>query len=198
VDPRVGLDDLLTPPGLELRPLSRPARSQSLYRLHYLLQKVANISEEYANSMSPLRIEAEGFCEALIPTYQTFPQMSLYYAVLVAVGRIFPSLYKLQRCLILMQMVHIFTTVLSLRDIEEVRLGVSMGAKYHRALTPSQKMGRDDEGWSWRRGKQGRTLFLPYALSLGCLPPPSSPYDLDRPQPLPSRRRNSSVDIPTG
>jgi hypothetical protein len=25
----------LTPPGLELRPLSRPARSQSLYRLRY-------------------------------------------------------------------------------------------------------------------------------------------------------------------
>jgi hypothetical protein len=40
VDPRTGLDDLekwkfLPPPGLELRPLSRPARSQSLYRLRY-------------------------------------------------------------------------------------------------------------------------------------------------------------------
>jgi hypothetical protein len=40
VDPRAGLDDLerrkfLTLPGLELRPLSRPARSQSLYRLNY-------------------------------------------------------------------------------------------------------------------------------------------------------------------
>jgi hypothetical protein len=40
VDPRAGLDDLekskfLTPPGLELRSLSRPARSQSLYRLRY-------------------------------------------------------------------------------------------------------------------------------------------------------------------
>jgi hypothetical protein len=40
VDPRAGLDDtekwkFLTPPGLELRPLSRPARSQSLYRLRY-------------------------------------------------------------------------------------------------------------------------------------------------------------------
>jgi hypothetical protein len=38
VDPRVGLDDVekrkfLTVPGLELRPLGRPARSQSLYRL---------------------------------------------------------------------------------------------------------------------------------------------------------------------
>jgi hypothetical protein len=36
VDPRTGLDDVerrksLTLPGLELRPLSRPARSQSLY-----------------------------------------------------------------------------------------------------------------------------------------------------------------------
>jgi hypothetical protein len=41
VDLRAGLDDLgkrkfLTLPGLELRPLSRPARSQSLYRLRYL------------------------------------------------------------------------------------------------------------------------------------------------------------------
>jgi hypothetical protein len=40
VDPRAGLDDLekrkfLTLPGLELRPLGRPASSQSLYRLRY-------------------------------------------------------------------------------------------------------------------------------------------------------------------
>jgi hypothetical protein len=40
VDPRVGLDDLekrkfLTLPGLKLRSLGRPARSQSLYRLCY-------------------------------------------------------------------------------------------------------------------------------------------------------------------
>jgi hypothetical protein len=38
VDPRAGLDDVekrkfLTLPGLKLRPLERPARSQSLYRL---------------------------------------------------------------------------------------------------------------------------------------------------------------------
>jgi hypothetical protein len=37
---RAGLDDVerrkfLTLPGLELRPLGRPARSQTLYRLHY-------------------------------------------------------------------------------------------------------------------------------------------------------------------
>jgi hypothetical protein len=41
VDPRAGLDDVkkrkfLTLPGPELRPLGRPARSQSLYRLPYL------------------------------------------------------------------------------------------------------------------------------------------------------------------
>jgi hypothetical protein len=40
VDPRDGLNDaekrkFLTPPGLELRPLGRSARSQSLYRLRY-------------------------------------------------------------------------------------------------------------------------------------------------------------------
>jgi hypothetical protein len=41
MDPRSGLDDMknrifLNLPGLELRPLGRPARSQSLYRLSYL------------------------------------------------------------------------------------------------------------------------------------------------------------------
>jgi hypothetical protein len=40
VDPGVGLDDVkkrkfLTLPGLELRPLGRPTRGQSLYRLRY-------------------------------------------------------------------------------------------------------------------------------------------------------------------
>jgi hypothetical protein len=40
MDPRAGLDDVekrqfLTLPGLELRLLSRPGRSQSLYRLSY-------------------------------------------------------------------------------------------------------------------------------------------------------------------
>jgi hypothetical protein len=40
VGPRAGLDDVgerkfLTLPGLELRTLGYPARSQSLYRLHY-------------------------------------------------------------------------------------------------------------------------------------------------------------------
>jgi hypothetical protein len=40
VGPRAGLYDMekrkfLTLPGLELRPLGRPARSQSLYRLRY-------------------------------------------------------------------------------------------------------------------------------------------------------------------
>jgi hypothetical protein len=40
VDPRAGLDDvekrkLMTLPGLEPRPLSRPTLSQSLYRLSY-------------------------------------------------------------------------------------------------------------------------------------------------------------------
>jgi hypothetical protein len=40
MDPRAGLDDVekrkfLIIPGIELRPLGRPARSQSLYRLSY-------------------------------------------------------------------------------------------------------------------------------------------------------------------
>jgi hypothetical protein len=41
VDPRAGLDDVekrkfLTLSGLELQPLGRPTRSQSLYQLRYL------------------------------------------------------------------------------------------------------------------------------------------------------------------
>jgi hypothetical protein len=41
MDPRAGLEDVekrkfLILPGVELRPLGRPARSQSLYRLRYL------------------------------------------------------------------------------------------------------------------------------------------------------------------
>jgi hypothetical protein len=45
VGPRAGLDDVekrkfLTLPGLELRPLRRPARSQSLYRLLYLGSRI--------------------------------------------------------------------------------------------------------------------------------------------------------------
>jgi hypothetical protein len=40
MDPRGGLDDMekrkfLNLPGLKLRPLGRPARNQSLYRLRY-------------------------------------------------------------------------------------------------------------------------------------------------------------------
>jgi hypothetical protein len=47
VGPRAGLDDVekrkfLTLPGLELRLLGRPARSQSLYRLSYPGSKTAN------------------------------------------------------------------------------------------------------------------------------------------------------------
>jgi hypothetical protein len=34
---RFGEEKFLTLPGLELRPLGRPARSQSLYRLRYAL-----------------------------------------------------------------------------------------------------------------------------------------------------------------
>jgi hypothetical protein len=56
VDPRAGLDasekrKFLTLPGLELRPLSRPARSESLYRLRYpgSLESVSTF--EYALSM---------------------------------------------------------------------------------------------------------------------------------------------------
>jgi hypothetical protein len=44
VDPRVGLEEaerrkILPLPGLELRPIGRPARTQSLYRLRYPLSE---------------------------------------------------------------------------------------------------------------------------------------------------------------
>jgi hypothetical protein len=47
VDPRVGLEDVekrkfLTVPGLEFRPLGRPARSQSLYQLRYPSSKLSH------------------------------------------------------------------------------------------------------------------------------------------------------------
>jgi hypothetical protein len=56
VEPRAGLDDVekrkfLKVPGLELRPLGRPARKQSLYRLLYpgscrLPVSILNITHE--------------------------------------------------------------------------------------------------------------------------------------------------------
>jgi hypothetical protein len=52
VGPRAGMDDMekrkfLTLPGLELRPLRRPARSQLLYRLRYPGSKQNFISLEF-------------------------------------------------------------------------------------------------------------------------------------------------------
>jgi hypothetical protein len=57
VDPRAGLNDLekrkfFTLPGLELLPLCRPARSQSLYRLRY--PGSYNKSEELPSLQKPV------------------------------------------------------------------------------------------------------------------------------------------------
>jgi hypothetical protein len=60
MDPRAGLDDVekrkffLTLPGFQLRPLGRPARSQSLYRLcypgsKYISKKNGENSNRYIN-----------------------------------------------------------------------------------------------------------------------------------------------------
>jgi hypothetical protein len=59
VDPRAGLDDLekrkfLILPRLELRPLGRPARSQSLYRLRY--PDSITLSVEIINSILSMTI----------------------------------------------------------------------------------------------------------------------------------------------
>jgi hypothetical protein len=50
MDPGAGLDDaerrkFLTLPGLELQPLGRPVRSQSLYRLRYSASLPAPVSK---------------------------------------------------------------------------------------------------------------------------------------------------------
>jgi hypothetical protein len=56
VDPTAGLDDVekkkfFTLPGLELRPLGRSARNQSLYRLQYpAVEKSKEIKMELSNS----------------------------------------------------------------------------------------------------------------------------------------------------
>jgi hypothetical protein len=61
MDPRAGLEDVekrkfLTPLGLELRPLGRPAPSQSLYRHRYSKKtREHNISE--TGSVSVLRVD---------------------------------------------------------------------------------------------------------------------------------------------
>jgi hypothetical protein len=52
VDPRAGLDDvekrkLLTLPGLELRPLGRYPRSQSVYRLSYPRSNLKQLKHIY-------------------------------------------------------------------------------------------------------------------------------------------------------
>jgi hypothetical protein len=59
VDPRAGLDEMemwtfLTPPGLELRPLCRPACKQSLYRPSY---RGCIISTHYTHNICPLIVE---------------------------------------------------------------------------------------------------------------------------------------------
>jgi hypothetical protein len=57
VDPRAGLDDVekrkyLTLPGLELRPLGRPACSQSLYRLRYPFFYMQRVAANILNKQS--------------------------------------------------------------------------------------------------------------------------------------------------
>jgi hypothetical protein len=66
--PRAGLDDtekrkLLTLPGLTLRPLGRPARSQSLYRLCYpgsqcFRSELINFHETYVGIMATIQYTA--------------------------------------------------------------------------------------------------------------------------------------------
>jgi hypothetical protein len=58
VGPRAGLDDverrkLLTLPGLELQPLGRPARSQTLYKLRYPDSPMLDYNE-YQNKVALL------------------------------------------------------------------------------------------------------------------------------------------------
>jgi hypothetical protein len=69
VGPRAGLNGLekrifFTLPGLELQPLSRPARSQSLYRLRYpgsFIQRVPGVKRpgREADRSSPIGAEVK-------------------------------------------------------------------------------------------------------------------------------------------
>jgi hypothetical protein len=65
VNPRTGLDDvgrrkILIPPGLELRPLGRPARSQSLYRLLYP-GSTAVVENKIGNCIQNFSLKNEGY-----------------------------------------------------------------------------------------------------------------------------------------
>jgi hypothetical protein len=67
VGPRAGLDDVekrkfFTLLGLELRPLGRPARSQSLYRLRYtgFPDKLRTIAYYITNAESVLMLRSVG------------------------------------------------------------------------------------------------------------------------------------------
>jgi hypothetical protein len=67
MDPRAGIDDLekrkcLTLPGLELRSLSRPARSQSLYRLRYPGSMHMSNREQKSWSSITTRLDARNDC----------------------------------------------------------------------------------------------------------------------------------------
>jgi hypothetical protein len=70
VGPRAGLDDVkkkkfLTLPGLELRPLDRPARSQSLYRLRYL-DSLTCLWKLWHNDLHDLQRHTYGSCDLTI------------------------------------------------------------------------------------------------------------------------------------
>jgi hypothetical protein len=66
MSPRAGLDDVkrnfLTTPGFELRPLSRPASSQSLYRLSY---QISRISIPMSVTKSPRKLHSPNLAESL-------------------------------------------------------------------------------------------------------------------------------------
>jgi hypothetical protein len=99
VDPRAGLDDVkkrkfLTLPGLELRPLGRPTRSQSLYRLcnPYIVYKYKMRFKSWGvktTALGPIPVHTilcsglqryfEGFLyNAYLPTYFKIPSGKLY------------------------------------------------------------------------------------------------------------------------
>jgi hypothetical protein len=84
VDPRVGLEDMktskfLTLPGLELRPLGRPARCQSLYPLSYPgFYEDKTVKYLYSSSAS----ETTGLvtqCSVVPVLLVSFPTIDLFY-----------------------------------------------------------------------------------------------------------------------
>jgi hypothetical protein len=125
VGTRAGLDDMekrkfMTFPGLELRPLSCPARSQTLYRLRYpgarytrtwvpnivlhcegttkfkYIQKQRNYRAEYFVDLNKLTLTPHRLLSILIPEFKTFQKI-----INICDHIFYPELFSYSACRLL-------------------------------------------------------------------------------------------------